>query len=587
MILDGKKLSLEIQSEIKREIDTLHGKKPGLAVILVGDNPASHVYVKAKAKACASVGIHSSVIELPASIAESDLLRKIEELNETPSIHGILVQLPLPKHIDESLVIAMVDPKKDIDGFHPMNVGKMLIGDDDGFLPCTPFGIQVMLERYKVPVEGKHVVIVGRSNIVGKPMAAILMQKKKGCNATVTVVHSGSENLKEITRSADILIAAIGRPRFIDPSYVRPKVTVVDVGINRLENKKLAGDVDFEKLKDVAEHITPVPGGVGPMTIAMLLKNTLKSFMHLALFLLCLISCQKQDPCTHFEGEAFGTPYSLSVGKKLSAKSEADILRAVEKVFQEMHVHFDLENTSSEISALNALSEETLAPLSLPMQKLLALSQNIVQISGGRFDPAIEPLSKIWKRAKKENTLPSPPEQGIACDASGWSHISIQNGIFKKDHPSSQLRLDGVAKGFCIDQIIESLISQGIENAFVEWGGKARAIGHHPDSKDWAVQINPHLTSNHEHLAPIPLRNSSIATSGRHIEEMIDPLTASPLQKMKNSVAFASVIAPTCSLADALATAALLFSTRKEAESWAQEVVELYPEVKFWILSYN
>lgn len=279
MLIDGKKVAAEIQAELEKKIGALAGRKPGLAVILVGDNPASQSYVRAKRKACASVGIVSSLIELPASIAEMDLLKQIDALNHDPAVDGILVQLPLPSHIDEKKVTYAIDPAKDVDGFHPINVGKMLLGESGGFLPCTPHGIQVLLEKSHIPVEGKHVVIVGRSNIVGKPLAAILMQKRPHCNATVTIAHSQSENLAVLTRSADIVVAAIGRPFFLKKEMVKPGATVIDVGINRLPDGKIVGDVDFHPVSEIAGHITPVPGGIGPMTIAMLLKNTLLSFL--------------------------------------------------------------------------------------------------------------------------------------------------------------------------------------------------------------------------------------------------------------------------------------------------------------------
>lgn len=279
MLIDGKKIANEIQANIAARISKIGGRKPGLAFILIGDNPASQSYVKSKNKACASVGIVSTTITLAASIAESDLLKEIEQLNRDPAIDGILVQLPLPKHIDEKVVTAFIDPSKDVDGFHPFNVGKMLLGEEGGFLPCTPYGIQTLLEKCQIPVEGKHVVILGRSNIVGKPLGAILMQKKKHCNATVTIAHSQSEHLIELSRSADILVAAIGRPHFVKKEMVKRGAAVIDVGINRTSTGKLVGDVDFDGVSQVASHITPVPGGVGPMTIAMLLQNTLSSFL--------------------------------------------------------------------------------------------------------------------------------------------------------------------------------------------------------------------------------------------------------------------------------------------------------------------
>lgn len=588
MLLDGKKTANEIQAEIEKRVSSLKGRKPGLAFILVGENPASQSYVRSKKKACASVGIVSVTIELPSSIAESALLNQIDQLNRDPAIDGILVQLPLPKHIDEKLITAAIDPAKDVDGFHPMNVGKMLLGEEDCFLPCTPHGIVVLLSKYKIPVEGKHVVILGRSNIVGKPLAAILIQKKTHCNATVTVAHSKSEHLNELTRSADILVAAIGHPHFVKREMVKKGATVIDVGINRMPDGKLVGDVDFKEVSEVAGHITPVPGGIGPMTIAMLLQNTLSGFLKLACLIFFMVSCQKgekKDLCTHFEGTAMTMPYHVTVGKKLSENEEKIVLRVLERTFAEVHETFDNWNPDSEISRLNAAPKDTLIPLSPQLQDLLSLCGNIVSLSGGRFDPTIAPLGKIWREAREYKQSPSVDQLQIACDALGWNHINIHNGIFKKDHDATSLDLCGVSKGVCIDWIVERLQKLGIKDLMVQWAGGIRAIGQHPETGDWLIRINPGLTVNHHPMAPIPLRNSAIATSGNPY--IIDPLTATPLEKTDYSVAFATVIAPTCTLADALSTAAMLFSSRKEAESWAQEVVELHPDVRFWILSYK
>ncbi len=273
-LIDGKKIAEEIMRDIKAKVTSLE-QKPGLALLLVGDNPASLSYVRAKKRGCAATGIVSTLLEFPTALKESELLAKIEDLNQDPSINGILVQLPLPPHIDEKKVMLAIDPKKDVDGFHPLNVGKMLLGDSSGLLPCTPQGIKVLLEKSQIAVAGKHVVIIGRSNIVGKPLAAILMQKKPGCNATVTICHSRTENLLAIARSADILVAAIGSPHFVGPHMIKPGAVLIDVGINRA-NGKIVGDVDFEAALPIVSQITPVPGGVGPMTIAMLLQNTCK-----------------------------------------------------------------------------------------------------------------------------------------------------------------------------------------------------------------------------------------------------------------------------------------------------------------------
>ncbi len=280
----GKEVSEEIYGELRQRIDALkaRGVVPGLAVVLVGDDPASQVYVRKKGEMCEQLGMRSETIIMPAETTQEELLAKVAELNSDPGIHGYLVQLPLPGHIDEQAVIDAIDPSKDVDCFHPSNVGRMLIGDPD-FLPATPAGVQQMLVRSGVDTAGKHVVVVGRSNIVGKPMAAMMMQKGPGADSTVTVVHSRTEGLADITRSADILIVAIGRPRFITADMVREGAVVIDVGTNRVEDpthpkgSRLVGDVDFEAVREKASYITPVPGGVGPMTICMLMANAVRA----------------------------------------------------------------------------------------------------------------------------------------------------------------------------------------------------------------------------------------------------------------------------------------------------------------------
>ncbi len=284
-LLDGKKIAQEIRGEVAERVKALQarGVTPGLAVILVGDNPASAVYVAAKGKACAEAGMHSETIRLTADTTERDLLGRIDALNSDPRIHGILVQMPLPKQINAETVIERIDPGKDVDCFHPINVGKMLTGERSGFLPCTPAGVQEMFRRAGVETKGKHCVIVGRSNIVGKPMAALMMQPGDGANCTVTVCHSGTRDLGAESRRADILIVAIGKAKLITAGMVKPGAVVVDVGMNRIPDAsakngtRLVGDVDFEGVRGVASLITPVPGGVGPMTIAMLLMNTVRS----------------------------------------------------------------------------------------------------------------------------------------------------------------------------------------------------------------------------------------------------------------------------------------------------------------------
>lgn len=284
-IIDGKKISSDIRNEIKAGVEELTAaghRPPGLAVLLVGENPASMAYVRSKTKACAEVGFHSRQINRPASISEEGLLRLVKECNEDPEIHGILVQLPLPEHIDSQKIIEAIDPSKDVDGFHPVSAGRLMVGLP-GFVPCTPAGIIEMLVRTGVETSGKHAVVLGRSNIVGKPIAQLLARKGRGGDCTVTVAHSRSKNLEEICRQADILIAAIGRARFVKGSMVKPGAVVIDVGINRVEDEssekgyRLVGDVDYDEAEKIAGAITPVPGGVGPMTIALLLRNTLES----------------------------------------------------------------------------------------------------------------------------------------------------------------------------------------------------------------------------------------------------------------------------------------------------------------------
>ena len=286
MIIDGKHVAKKILEGLKVELSELAklhptAEKPTLAFILIGNNLASHTYVKMKEKACHDLGICSLVYRLDSQVSEKALIDLIMSCNQDPTIHGILVQQPLPSHLSEQSVLEAVDPQKDVDGFHPTNIGKLLLGFEDGFISCTPFGVYNLIKEYSLDLSGKHVVIIGRSNIVGKPLASLLMQKKPFCNATVTIAHSHTKNLDSLTRQADVLIAAIGKPLFVKASMVKPGAIVIDVGINSLEengNKKLVGDVDFEQVKEKASFITPVPGGVGPMTIAMLVYNLIKSY---------------------------------------------------------------------------------------------------------------------------------------------------------------------------------------------------------------------------------------------------------------------------------------------------------------------
>ncbi len=273
-ILDGKMVSARIKNELAEEVKQLKekGVQPGLAVIIVGNDPASRVYVNNKKKACAEVGIYSEEYALPEETTQQELLDLVEKLNKDNRISGILVQLPLPKHIEEKTVLYAIDPKKDVDAFHPVNVGRIMIGDFD-FVPCTPAGVMELIKESGIEVSGKNCVVIGRSNIVGKPQAMLLLHQ----NGTVTVCHSKTQNLSEITKKADILVAAVGKAKMVTADMVKPGAVVIDVGMNRDENGKLCGDVKFDEASEIAGAITPVPGGVGPMTIAMLMRNTVKA----------------------------------------------------------------------------------------------------------------------------------------------------------------------------------------------------------------------------------------------------------------------------------------------------------------------
>jgi methylenetetrahydrofolate dehydrogenase (NADP+)/methenyltetrahydrofolate cyclohydrolase len=273
-IIDGKLVSEQIREKLRGEIEQLKasGVTPGLAVVLVGEDPASQVYVRNKARSCELLGMYSEVHRLPAETSQEELLVLIEKLNLNPRIHGILVQLPLPKHIEEKAVIEAIRVDKDVDGFHPENVGRLVVGEEC-YLPCTPAGVIELLKHAEIEIAGKHAVVVGRSNIVGKPVSLLLLQE----HATVTICHSKTANLQEVIQSADIVVAAVGRAEMIAAKHLKPGAVVIDVGINRLADGRLVGDVDFEDAKQVASYITPVPGGVGPMTITMLLKNTVEA----------------------------------------------------------------------------------------------------------------------------------------------------------------------------------------------------------------------------------------------------------------------------------------------------------------------
>ena len=284
-LIDGRAIAEKVYVDLRREIAELKAKgvTPGLAVVLVGDNPASRAYVRSKDKMCRELGLHSVKLELPTSTAQAELSARVEELNRDTSIHGILVQSPPPDHINAAAIVHALDPRKDVDGFHPENVAKLVLDDPSGFVPCTPLGVQRLLIESKIDINGAHVVVLGRSMIVGKPLALLLMQKNRSGNATVTVAHSRSRDLAQITRSGDIVVAAIGRPEFVKADHVREGAVVIDVGINRVQDAtsergyRLVGDVAFDEVSKKASAITPVPGGVGPMTIAMLMANTVKA----------------------------------------------------------------------------------------------------------------------------------------------------------------------------------------------------------------------------------------------------------------------------------------------------------------------
>jgi methylenetetrahydrofolate dehydrogenase (NADP+)/methenyltetrahydrofolate cyclohydrolase len=284
-LIDGRQIAETVFDECRREIAALavHGIKPGLAVVLLGEHPASRLYVASKARRCHDLGMTSLKFELPASTTEEELLQLIERLNANDAVDGILVQSPLPPQIDESHIVGAIDPQKDVDGFHPLNVARLALEDPRGFVPCTPLGVQRLLVESQVDVEGAHVVVLGRSLIVGKPLALLLMAKSRGANATVTVAHSKTRDLAAVTRQADVLVAAIGRPEFVKADFVKDGAVVIDVGINRIpapatkSGHRLVGDVAFEEVAPKCRAITPVPGGVGPMTIAMLMANTIKA----------------------------------------------------------------------------------------------------------------------------------------------------------------------------------------------------------------------------------------------------------------------------------------------------------------------
>lgn len=613
MIIDGKKIAQQIQEEIKLSLEQYRGQRcPCLAVILVGDHPASRLYIERKTQACKEVGIKSIEFKLPANASEKTLVEKIIELNQNPDVDGILVQLPLPSQINSSAVIEAISPDKDIDGFHPVNVGKMLIGEENGFLPCTPLGIRTLLERSQIPVAGRHVLIVGRSNIVGKPMAAILMQNNQLGNATVTIAHSKTHELSSLTQVADIIILAMGRPQFLKESMIKNGAVVIDVGINRVENShrssgySLVGDADFDQIKDKCSFITPVPGGVGPMTIAMLLSNTCKSFIQrVSLFVFLVIfltacSSPLSKKVTSFSGMEMTIDYHILVGHLLIPEQKNRIIKIIRETFDEVNRVYNKWNPDSELTRLNNLKANVRVRLSPELEKLLLLTDEIVHLTEGRFDPTIEPLQLLWKKNLAQSKTPSFDEIESMADTLGWHKVHIQEGYFYKELDGIKLDLGGIAKGYCVDLLIKRMNHAGFENVFVEWGGEIRATGRHPEGRPWNIFISRLGNPNpQDAITTLSLTNEAIATSGDYVQNwtietpskkltyfhIIDPFTLEPRVATLNGVASASVLAPTCALADGLATAAMMFSSLKEVEVWADKVKSQYPEITFWIIS--
>lgn len=612
MIIDGKAIAEQIQNEVKALASQTTGRKPCLAVLLVGKNPASHIYVRRKTQACENVGMLSLKKELPDSITETELLREVKALNDDPTVDGILVQLPLPKQINPLKIMLAIDPEKDVDGFHPINVGKLLIGETDGFFPCTPYGVKVLLERSGVEVAGKHALIIGRSNIVGKPMAALLMQNTPGGNATVTIAHSHTKNMKELCRMADIIIVAIGKPRYVTADMVSEGAVLIDVGINKIDNPsrkegyQLVGDADFDNLKHKCSLITPVPGGVGPMTIAMLISNTWKSFrQRTGLLLITLMACiaagcHSSDNSTYsiatFTGNAMTITYKVTVGGALTQKQNQDIRHIISRVFSDIDNTYNKWNPESELSRLNRAKRNTKIPISPDLEKFLQQTGELVALTNGRFDPTVEPLQALWKHRLEHGRLPTPLEIAAITPAVGWHNIHIADGIFSKDDDYTMLDLGGIAKGYAVDLLTERLNAAGYPDVYVEWGGEIRASGQHPSGRPWNVFISRlENTDPTQAIAHLHLKDQAIATSGDYLQfwtvdgrryfHIIDPRLKIPLTIGEHTVASASVLADTCAFADALATAAMTFQTASEAEQWAEAIRNSYPNVSFWIVS--
>lgn len=608
MLLDGKGAAREILEGIKQKSALYPQRKPCLAVVLVGEHPASQIYVQRKIQACQEVGIVSRRIDLPKTATKEEVLERVEQLNQDPTVDGILVQLPLPPQIPPQLINYAINPEKDVDGFHPENMGKLLLGETDGFIPCTPLGVVTLLEMNHVSLAGKSGVILGRSNIVGKSLAALLMQNSPWGNATVTVAHSQTKNIPQICREADFLIAAMGQPQFVKEDMVKEGAIVVDVGINRIQDpsdphkSKIVGDVDFKNVSQKAAWITPVPHGIGPMTIAMLMSNTLKSFLAhtlkaiLVLFLFINAGCQSSStPPTalhEFSGKAMTIEYKIWIGEPLTSQERAALESTIASTFEEVDSIYNSRNEQSEVSKLNRLSKGEKVPISPKLEHFLKVTEEIVRLSEGRFDPTIGPLKQLWKSALSVGREPTPGEVSVIVPAIGWNKIHYGDGTFYKDHSLTSLDLGGIAKGFCVDLLVERIANQGFGNIYVEWGGEIRALGEHPAKIPWTTSF-----------MKIPLQDAALATSGESNLQswivvdknsgkkavyfhIIDPRTFRPILAQDHCIASASVLAGNCTFADGLATVAMMFDSPQEALKWSEKIKALYPTVRFW-LTYN
>ena len=604
MILDGKSAAREIIEELKKKIASSDKRSPCLAVLLVGEHPASQIYVQRKIQACSEVGILSRKIELPKTASTEDVLRIVEQLNHDPDVDGILIQLPLPAHIPVQRINHALNPEKDVDGFHPVNIGKLLLGETDGFIPCTPLGIVTLLEMNGVHLAGKNGVILGRSNIVGKPLGALLMQNSRWGNATVTIAHSKTENIAKICKEADFIIAAMGHPNFVKEEMVKEGAIVVDVGINRIHDtndpkkSKIVGDVDFKNVEKKAAWITPVPNGIGPMTIAMLMSNTLKSFFKLLLCLICLTSCQSTSApplaLHEFNGKAMTIDYRIFIGDALTSAEKNAIEETIALTFNEVNAIYNSWNDSSEVSKLNRLPKGEKVPLSPKLEHFLKVTEEIVRLSDQRFDPTIAPLKELWRNALNQGREPTSAELMVIAPAVGWSKIHYGDGYFYKDHSLTSLDFGGIAKGFCVDLLIERIANQGFDNIYVSWGGEIRAIGEHPLKMPWTVSLSDGVM--------VPLQDAAMATTGENLRnwtfidknsgreavylDIIDIRTYRPIIAQHHSIVRTSVLAGNCTFADGLATVAMIFDTPQDALRWCEKIKSNYPTVRFW-LNYN